>query len=339
MDRSALAKAVNKAIGDEAVDKPLVYLDTGYPPLNWAISGRYDGGIPAGRIYEISGGSSTGKTALATKLMVEAQKQDGFAIFEDWEHSFSVDLAQQFGLKTTPDFFAYDKPETWEAGNTKALQLAKLARDAGVKGPIVVVLDSIAAAIPRSMLYDNNGNERAIDEYTMNDTTALSRVTSTTLKTVKRLVDRLDVTMVYLNQTRTKPGVAYGDPTTTPGGSAMEFYADARLRLTRAQIKDKGSSEFLGQEINAKAIKSKFTPPFKTCSLRLMFNDEAGAYFDTTHSLIEHLKELGLIAKSGNALVWSDGKSYSVKELAKKINEEGKFAELVALLPKLAEEA
>lgn len=332
MDRSALAKAMNKAIGDQALEAPLVYLDTGYPPLNYIVSGKYSGGLPTGRIYEISGGSSVGKTAIATNLMVAAQKADGYAVFVDWERSFSVTLAKEFGLNTDPGYFAYTKSPTWESGNTDALNAAKLAREAGCKGPIVVVLDSIAAAIPESMLHDANDKERPIDSYTMNDTTALARVTSTTLKAVKALVDRYDVTMVYLNQTRTKPGVAYGDPTTTPGGTAMEFYADARFRLTRAQIKDAASKDFIGQEITAKCIKSKFTAPFKTCSLRLMFDGPA-ARFDTTTSLIDHLKAEGRLAKDGNALVWTDGKKYFAKDLAKKIESEGLQAELLKLLP------
>jgi recombination protein RecA len=339
MSAAALAAALDKLVGNgRSIEEELVYLDSGYPPLNHALSGKYAGGFPAGKIYEISGGSSTGKTALATKLMVEAQKAGGCAIFVDWEHSFNIDLAEQFGLNKAAPFFVYIDPDTWEDGNTKALQAAQMIREAKVippHAPIVEVLDSIAAAIPRSMLYDSDGKEKALDEFSMNDTTALARVTSTTLKVIKRLAETHKVTLVYLNQTRTKPGVSYGDPTTTPGGTAMEFYADARIRLTRAQIKagTGAAKEFIGQEINVKVIKSKFTAPFKTCSLRLMFNGEA-AYFDVTQSMLEELAELKRIPKSTTGrYTWIDGKEYPLKTLVEKINSEGSYAELVKLLP------
>ena len=331
----ALAKAMSKAVGDDFVEEKLVYLDTGFPPLNYIVSGKYDGGFPAGKIYEISGPSSSGKTAIATDMMVSAQKQGGYAIFIDWEHSFSIDLAEQFGLDVSPQRFAYHRADTWESGNSKAMELAKIIRDSGAineDAPIVIVLDSIAAAIPQSMLYDAKGNEREIDSFTMNDTSALSRVTSTTLKVTKRLVDRHKATMFYLNQTRTKIGVVFGDPTTTPGGSAMEFYADGRIRLGRSQIKDKTSKEFLGQDISAKAIKSKFTAPFKSCDLRLMFSGEA-AVFDKATSCIEELLKIGIFTKDGHSIVWTDGSKHTVTALAKKINDEGKYSELVALFP------
>jgi recombination protein RecA len=338
MSREALAKALDKAIGNgRQVEEPLVYLDTGYPPLNHIISGRYNGGLPAGRIYEISGGSSTGKTALATKLMVEAQAKGGFAIFCDWEKSFSIELAKQFGLNVDPGYFSWFAPATWEEGNSKAMQIAAMVRDSNAieeNAPIVVILDSIAAAVPRSQLEDKDGNERGIDEYTMNDTTALARVTSTTLKVIKTLADRHRVTLVYLNQTRTKPGVAYGDPTTTPGGVAMEFYADARLRLTRSQMKDK-EKNFIGQEITAKAIKSKFTAPFKECSLNLMFNGEA-AYFDVETSLVEHLCEIGVLKKEKGYIHLPSGDKVTVKDFAQKARDSGQYDKLVAMLPKAA---
>jgi recombination protein RecA len=334
--REAFAADLDKAIGlGRLVEEPYIYLDTGYPPLNEALSGRYDGGIPGGKMIEISGGSSTGKTALATKIMVEAQKADGYAIFGDVERSFNVDLGIQFGLNPEPTHFALYRPKTWEEGNTKGLQIAELLRKKSVipeGAPIAFVFDSIASAIPQSVLYDKDGKERPIDSYNMNDTTALSRATSATIKAVKALCERYNVTMIYLNQLRTKPGVTYGDPTYSPGGDAPGYYADARIRLTRAQVKTK-DGDFLGQQINIKVIKSKFTSPFKECSLRLMFDGEA-AKFDTTSSLIEHLNDMKLMPKDGNYFTWPDGSKRYLKALAEKVDAEGLVPELVKLLPK-----
>ena len=199
-----LAKAMGDMFGELADNAPLRYLDTGYPPLNEILSGRSDGGLVYGRMYEMFGESSTGKTALATKWMVEAQRLGGVAVFVDWERSFNIDMAKSLGLNVDRPYFIRFRPRTWEEGNVQATKVAKLIRQSGAiapTAPIVVVFDSIAAAIPQSQA------EKEIDEYTMNDTTALARVTSTTLKAQAQHAEDLDAIFLYLNQMRLKPGV------------------------------------------------------------------------------------------------------------------------------------
>lgn len=208
---AAFLKALDDAIGDNDEAQAVTsFIDTGYEPLNMAMSGRPDGGIPQGRLTEVFGESSTGKTAMATKWMVTAQEMGGVAIFQDWERSFDVGLAQGFGLNIERPYWIYKRPKTWEEGNVFTGRAVKAIRDAGIiapDAPIIAVHDSIAAAIPASMLYDSKGNVREMDTYNMNDTTALARVTSTTLKTMAQIAGEYNATFVYLNQMRLKPGV------------------------------------------------------------------------------------------------------------------------------------
>jgi protein RecA len=338
-----LCDALDAAIGENHAGQAVTrFIDTGYPPLNYAISGRYDGGLPFGRLIEIFGGSSSGKTAMATEFMVQAQRMGGCAIFVDYERSFDVGLAQEFGLKVERPHWIYVKPRTWEEGNTIAAKAIHAIRGSGAipaDAPILVIQDSIASAIPKSMLVDGKGKERGIDELTMNDTSALSRVTSTTLKVMAQHAEDTDATLVYLNQIRQKIGVMFGDPTTTPGGSAMEFYSTARLSLAREKImvEVKGSGkEFVGQNIKIHVVKSKLTKPFKKAQLRMMFDENDVARFDPVHSTLEFLTENKLIPFNAGYITWTDGKKYYLKALAAKINAEGTRAELLKFLPSTA---
>lgn len=310
----ALSKALESAIGKNDVEQSVSnFLDTGYPPLNRIISGSYDGGIPYGRIVEIFGASSSGKTAIATLVMIAAQRAGGVAIFLDHEGSFDIQMAKDMGLSAEFPFWIYKRPETWEKSNTIALQAAEAIRKSKAipeDAPIVCVFDSVAAMIPQSVF------DKGIDEYTMNDTTALARVTSTTLKAVNQLSGKLNMTLLYLNQIRLKPGVAYGDPTTTPGGQALEFYASVRLSLSRSKLNETvdGEKTMVGQTITVKTTKNKLTRPQQTISLPLLFKDNGMAYFDVVGGLIDELIDQGKIKLSGSRVEW-DGKSYHKRQL------------------------
>lgn len=340
-DLSKLAAALNNAIGgsDEATE-PKYWLDMGYPPLNKILSGSFDRGLPHGRIIEIYGPSAAGKTLLATMAMIAAQKAGGIAMFIDWERAFNLKFAVEMGLNPEYPHFIYKRSDTWEEGNTQAMQVAKLVRETKAiaeSAPIVVVFDSVAAAVPKSMMFDSKGKERGIDEYSMNDTTALARVTSTTLKSVNQYVGKFDITAIYLNQIRTKPGVVYGDPTTTPGGTSMEFYATTRLALGAKKIMEEsdGGKEFKGRLIGMETKKNKVSRPFQSVELRLVYDDEGRAHFDFTTGLIEELLAVGKLVKDGKMVVW-EGKKYWAGQLAKKIDEDRKQPELIKMLTAVA---
>ena len=333
MSMADLAGALEKAIGSNSDKQQVKYfLDTGYPPLNKIISGRYDGGVPCGRITEMFGPSSSGKTAIAMKLMIEAQKAGGVAMFMDHERSFDVSMAKRNGLDETFPKWIYKQPRTWEESNTLAAKAGKTIRESKAipaEAPILVVFDSIAAMIPRSVL------EKELDEYNMNDTTALARVTSSTLKVMAQLAEDYNITLLYLNQIRTKPGVVYGDPTTTPGGTSMEFFATSRIQLARKRIiEDKGEGkELTGQVITCKVVKSKLTRPFQETEMRFMFKEDGSGYFDNTGSLLDYLVDKKIIVSGGSRVTWIDGKSYYRKALIEKIESEGLEKDLIALVP------
>lgn len=347
---SALTDSLLKGIGDNDDQQTVTsWINTGNPELNRIISGQYEGGLPVGRLMETFGESSTGKTAIATQCMVNAQKMGGVAIFIDWERSFDVNLAEGFGLNTQRPYWIYIKPKTWEDGNAtaaRACQLIRASKAIPDDAPILIVGDSIASAVPRSVLYDANGKLREVDSYTMNDTTALARVTSTTLKMMAGYAEEYNATFWYLNQMRLKPGVTFGDPRTTPGGKAMEFYASVRLALGRQKIMDKGSDgdkEFVGQNITVQTVKNKLTRPFQECDLRLMYDEVGCANFDHVASTLDLLVRKGWVTYSKPYVTWTDGKKYYIKALVKHLNEQPDgLDQLKALLPsekKIEEEA
>lgn len=336
-DVSAIADSMSKLFGEPEPEKDTVWIDMGYAPLNKILSGTYDRGITAGRMYEIAGPSASGKTLLATMAMIAAQRAGGYAIFVDWERAFSKPFAVMLGLDPHPGRFMYLSRDTWESGNSDAMKAAAHLRKnklIGENAPIVIVFDSIAAAVPKSVLYDSKtGKLKEIDEYSMNDTTALARVTSTTLKAINQLVAELGVAAIYLNQIRTKPGVVYGDPTTTPGGSAMEFYATTRVFTGRKKIMETsgGEKEFKGALIGLETKKNKLARPFQSVEIRLMYDDDGRAHFDFTTGYIEELIAAGKIEEKSGRVTW-DGKSMWKSQLAKHIDENGLQPELVKML-------
>lgn len=255
----------------------------------------------------------------------------GVAGFTDWERSFNVDLAQSFGLCVDRPYWIYSRPKTWEEGNLIATRACQIIRDSKAipdDAPILWVFDSIASAIPKSQL------EKNIDELTMNDTTALARVTSTTLKVQAQVAAEYNACFLFLNQLRLKPGVVYGDPRTTPGGKSMEYYASARISLGRSKIMEKvdGENEFVGQIIDAQCVKSKFTKPFQSTEMRMMFDDEGVAEFDFVGSLVDYAIKIGKLPFSKPRCTWIDGKQYFRKALVEKIKEEGLEAQLKAVI-------
>lgn len=329
---AALAAALLGEIGENAGASSVTkFIDTGSPELNEYMSGRPDGGLPFGRLVEMFGPSSAGKTALSAQWMVEAQQMGGIAGFTDWERSFSQELAQTMGLNIDRPFWLYNKARTWEEGNIIAAKAVRMIRESKAipdEAPILWVFDSIASAIPKSSI------EKGMDELNMNDTTALARITSTTLKVMAQIAEENNATFLYLNQIRTKPGVMFGDPTTTPGGVAMEFFSTVRLSLSREKLFKTENKEkiFVGQDIKIKVVKSKLTQPFRVAVERMEFNEKGNLQFNMAQSTIEVLITKGKIPKEGSWLTYPvDGKKYQgAAALAKHINDNGLRKELAA---------
>jgi len=324
-------------LGEAASDSKIKgWLSTGCPQFNEILSGDYNGGFAYGRLYEIFGPSGSGKTVIANNAMIEAQRAGGFAILVDFERAFMLDLAVQLGLDESR--LVTIRPKTWEEGMTKMMQVAERMREKSmvpIDAPIVLVVDSIASATPKSVM------EKDLTELTMNDTTALARATSAALKVVAARADMGNFTGIFLNQIREKPGVMFGDPTTTPGGKAMEYYSSGRLSLSRKQLTKtvNGKKSVIGAHITAKCVKSKHTRPFRTTSLDFLAPDDRhpADWFDIAGSLIDHLLDIDKLDKSGTMIVW-EGKKYQRGSLSKMLDNEAGIKALTDFLPKLAVE-
>lgn len=219
---AGLLKSLKKVTGgNDTLQGIDLWLDTGLPALNRAISGSYQGGIPGSRITEIFGPSSSGKTLIATKAMISAQQAGGIACFMDHERSFESKLAERMGLSLDEDLnWVYKAPDTFEQSIDLMKEIVNTVRGEELidpKAPIVFVFDSLASMIPQSRF------DKAAGENNMNDNTALARATSAHFPAIAQICYRHNVTAIFLNQARTKIGVMYGDPTCVHGRTKVPF--------------------------------------------------------------------------------------------------------------------
>lgn len=307
-------------------ENPVYYLDTGYKPLNKAISGSYNKGIKNGAIVEIAGPESSGKTAIANKLMMAAQEKGGIAMFFDYERSFDMKLAEKQGLKIN-NTFLYAKPATAEDGIDDALRKIKLIREAGLskEKPIVVVFDSIPCMIPRSVM------ENESVENSMKDNLAIPSMLSVSLPRCVQCADDHNVLFVFINQLRDNIGVLYGDKTKTPGGKAKDFYFSLRVRTSREIVKDKNGKK-LGQNVNAECIKNKMSKPFEKCQWWFKFNEDGTGEFDTVSSTLDYILDAGLVNRSGTWYSFGDIKAQGKEAFVKELVAQNKVQELFDLL-------
>lgn len=336
---SILAGAIG---GSDEQSTVTQYLDTGFPPLNHALTHRWDGGLPVKRIVEIYGPESSGKTALATMAMADAQRQGGFAGFSDHERSFDEPQGINLGLSVDPDKWLYKKPKTFEESLTICVQTALILRGQKLipdDAPICWVFDSLAFMVPQSALFEMKGGkvvkEKSASERSMHDNTALARATSSHFPAFAQHCEDLNICAIFLNQIRMNIGVVYGNPETTPGGKTPKYVFSQRISLGSSKItKGEGANaEVLGAQITAKVIKNKVSRPFETAKWRFEFQDNGQGHFAVARSLIEFLCEQGILKKAGAYITWTDGKKYYAGPLAQKIEDEGLLGELKALLP------
>ncbi|AMB48365.1 hypothetical protein [Methylobacterium sp. AMS5] len=336
-----IAKALG-ALGQSDPESTVTgFLDTGYAPLNYALSGRWDGGFPVARMVEIAGPSAAGKTAIATRAMIAAQKAGGFAGLSDHERAYSMPLGERIGLSTKPGTFVYKKPRTFEDSLTACVETATLIRDKKLispSAPICWVFDSLASMVPQSALLDmKTGKDKAMGDRNMNDNTALARATSAHFPAFALYLEELGVCGIFLNQIRMKIGVVYGDPRKTPGGEAPLYYDTVKLMLGAAAKITKGkgeNAEILGMEISATTAKNKVVRPFQKASWRFMFQPDGTGKFDIERSLIEFLEGEKLLKTARPGYVEFEGKSWHKEQLARHIEKAGELSKLHDLLPK-----
>jgi len=244
------------------------------------------GGMPRGRVIEIFGSESSGKTTLALHVLAEAQKRKGIGAFIDAEHALDPDYAQKIGVNI--DDLLISQPDSGE----QALQIVEtLVKSGGVD---VIVIDSVAALVPKAEIAGEMG------EFQIG---LQARLMSQALRKLSGIIAKTKTIVIFLNQTRMKIGIAWGNPQTTPGGLALKFYASARIELKRiAQIKH--GEEIIGSRIKAKIVKNKVAPPFKTTEFDIYYN-EGISY---TGDIINLGIKTGTIKRAGSWLQFEETK-------------------------------
>ncbi|MBW4491287.1 MAG: recombinase RecA [Trichocoleus desertorum ATA4-8-CV12] len=248
-------------------------IPTGALTLDLALGG----GLPKGRVIEIYGPESSGKTTLALHAIAEVQKAGGIAAFVDAEHALDPSYSAALGVDI--ENLLVSQPDTGEAG----LEIVdQLVRSAAVD---IVVIDSVAALVPRAEIEGDMGDIHVGLQ---------ARLMSQALRKITGNIGRSGCTVVFLNQLRQKIGVTYGNPETTTGGNALKFYASVRLDIRRIQTLKKGTEEF-GIRAKVKVAKNKVAPPFRIAEFDVIF----GKGISTLGCLIDLAEEMGVISRKG----------------------------------------
>jgi len=253
------------------------------------------GGYPKGRIIEIYGPESSGKTTLTLHAIAEIQKQGGTAAFIDAEHALDPAYAKKLGVDT--DNLLVSQPDNGE----QALEIAEtLVRSNAVD---LIVVDSVAALVPQAEIEGEMGDSHMGLQ---------ARLMSQALRKLTGIINKSKATVIFINQIRMKIGVMFGNPETTTGGNALKFYASVRLDIRRiGQIKQ--GEEIMGNRTKVKVVKNKVAPPFRTAEFDIMYNEGISRTGDVLDLAVEH----SIVGKSGAWYDYKDGKIGQGREATK----------------------
>ncbi len=258
------------------------------------------GGYPRGRVIEIYGPESSGKTTLALHAIAEAQKQGGIAAFVDAEHALDPVYARNLGVNT--DELWVSQPDTGE----QALEIAEsLVRSGAVD---IIVVDSVAALTPQAEIEGEMGDSHMGLQ---------ARLMSQALRKLTGTISKSGTSLIFINQIRMKIGVMFGNPETTTGGRALKFYSSVRLEVRRIETISKGSDDAIGNRVRVKVVKNKVAPPFKKVELEIIF----GKGVSSTASLLDAALKFELISKSGSWYSFGEERIGQGRENAKEFLE------------------
>lgn len=253
------------------------------------------GGLPRGRVTEIYGPESSGKTTLALHAIAEAQRRGGTAAFIDAEHALDTSYAERLGVDT--DNLLISQPDFGE----QALEITEILMRSG--GVDIIVIDSVAALVPRAEIDGNVGDQHVGLQ---------ARLMSHAMRKFTGVLKRTNTVLIFINQIRMKIGVMFGNPETTTGGNALKFYSSVRLDIRRmTQIKD--GQEVIGNRTKVKVVKNKVAPPFKTAEFDIIYGEGISKAGD----LIDLGVELEIVDKSGAWYAYQDERIGQGRENAK----------------------
>jgi recombination protein RecA len=279
-------------LGEASTKTGIEVIPTGSLALDLALG---VGGVPRGRVVEIFGPESSGKTTVALHIVAEAQKMGGTAAFIDAEHALDPLYAQNLGVDL--DNLLVSQPDTGE----QALEIAEaLVRSGAID---VIVIDSVAALVPRAELEGDMGDAHVGLQ---------ARLMSQALRKLTGVIGKSNTTTIFINQIREKVGVMYGNPETTPGGRALKFYSSVRMEVRRTETLKQGSN-MIGNRTKVKIVKNKVAPPFKQADFDIMY----GLGISKEGNLLDIGTELNIIKKSGSWYSYGDERIGQGRENAK----------------------
>jgi recombination protein RecA len=278
---------------DDSVDREVDAFSSGSPGLDLALG---IGGYPRGRVVEIYGPESSGKTTLTLHAVAEMQKTGGVAAFIDAEHALDVNYARRLGVKV--DDLLVSQPDTGE----QALEIADVLLRSGAID--LVVIDSVAALVPRAEIEGEMGDTHVGLQ---------ARLMSQALRKLTGTVSKSNATVIFINQIRMKIGVMFGNPETTTGGNALKFYSSIRLDVRRiAAIKD--GDQVVGNRTRVKVVKNKVAPPFRQAEFDILYNEGVSMEGD----LLDLGVECGVVEKSGSWFSYGDERIGQGRESARR---------------------